>query len=87
MSADAPWRAQAACRGNNAVFFFAPNHFERKPEKDLREGRARELCRSCPVHAECLEHALRAGELHGIWGGLNELQRKRLQRKRTAEVC
>ena len=78
---DSTWRANAECRGENAVYFFAPSHFERKPEKDLREGMARSLCRRCKVQQQCLEVA----EGHGIWGGLNELERKRLLRRRRAE--
>jgi WhiB family redox-sensing transcriptional regulator len=82
---DSTWRADAECRGDNAVYFFAPNHFERKPEKDLREGNARALCRRCKVREECLEYAVTVQEPHGIWGGLNELERKRLLRRRAAE--
>ncbi len=79
------WRAEAACRAKSAVHFFAPAHFERKPEKDAREGAARALCRGCPVQRDCLEFALMVQEPHGIWGGLNELERKRLTRKRAAQ--
>src|SRR3954451_13725165 len=84
---DSTWRADAACKGESAVYFFAPNHFERKPEKDFREGRARALCRACVVRDVCLEYALTVGETHGIWGGLNELERRRLARRRAAEVA
>ncbi len=80
------WRANAACRGENAVYFFPPGHFERKPEKDFREGNARSLCRGCVVREACLEYALDVEEPHGIWGGLNELERKRLLRRRKAAV-
>jgi WhiB family redox-sensing transcriptional regulator len=76
------WRTAAACRSESAAHFFAPPHFERKPEKDAREGAARALCRSCPVQRQCLEHSLAVQEPHGIWGGLNELERRRLLRKR-----
>ncbi len=84
---DTSWRARAECRGDNAVYFFAPNHFERKPEKDVREGNARALCRRCRVQEDCLDYALTVGEPHGIWGGLNELERKRLLRRRQAETA
>lgn len=79
---DTGWRMAAACRTASAVHFFAPPHFERKPEKDAREGAARALCRSCPVRLQCLEYSLAVQERHGIWGGLNELERRRLLRKR-----
>ncbi|HVE62908.1 MAG TPA: WhiB family transcriptional regulator [Mycobacteriales bacterium] len=81
---DVSWRVHGMCRGDSAVFFFAPPHFERKPEKDLREGQARALCRACPVRDQCLDYALTVEEPHGIWGGLNELERRRLLRRRSA---
>ena len=82
---DTSWRSNAECRGENAVFFFAPSHFERKPEKDLREGTARALCRRCKVKQACLDYSIEVEEGHGIWGGLNELERKRLLRRMPAE--
>jgi hypothetical protein len=63
------------------------SHFERKPEKDYREGHARALCRECPVRETCLEYSLAIGETHGIWGGLNELERRRLARRRAADAA
>ena len=86
MLSEPVWRGSAQCRRGNASYFFAPPHFERKPEKDAREGVARALCRACPVQQECLEYSLAVQETHGIWGGLNELERRRLQRKRVAEA-
>ena len=79
------WRAEAACQAENASYFYAPSHFERKPEKDLREGVARALCDQCRVQEQCLAYSLDGAESHGIWGGLNELQRKRLLRSRRAQ--
>ncbi len=85
--ADEPtWRVHAECKGDSASYFFPPNHFERKPEKDARESRARALCAGCRVRVECLEYALYVEEPHGIWGGLNELERRRLLRLRRASA-
>jgi WhiB family redox-sensing transcriptional regulator len=84
MYEDTTWRVAALCRGDDAVHFFAPAHLERKEERSMRESRARALCARCPVKAECLDSALDSGEPHGIWGGLNELQRRRLLRRRSA---
>ena len=81
---DVSWRVYGECRGDNAVHFFPPAHFERKHEKDARESRARALCAACRVRAECLDYALEVREPHGIWGGLNELERRRLLRRRSA---
>ena len=70
------WQLKAACRGPQAVVFFPPSHFERKEEKSDREGRAKSICSTCSVRKPCLDYALRIREPHGIWGGLNELERK-----------
>jgi len=58
--------------------FFPPSHLERKEEREGRETRAKAICASCPVRRACLEYALQIHEPHGIWGGLNELERKTL---------
>jgi len=70
------WQAKAACRGPHTALFFPPSHFERKDDKEAREARAKAICRVCPVKESCLEYALRIREPHGIWGGLNELERR-----------
>ena len=76
---------KAACRGPQAEVFFPPSHFERKDEKVDREVRAKAICSTCAVKKECLEYAVAIREPHGIWGGLNELERRRVLRKRAAE--
>lgn len=76
------WQYRAACRGEDSSDFFAPNYFERKEEKEAREAKAKSLCVRCPVRLECLDYALRAREPHGIWGGLNEVERRALIRER-----
>jgi WhiB family redox-sensing transcriptional regulator len=81
------WRAGAECQSDNATHFYAPSHFERKPEKDQREGAARALCRMCKVKDQCLAYSLQVAENHGIWGGLNELERKRLLRSRKTQTA
>jgi WhiB family transcriptional regulator, redox-sensing transcriptional regulator len=78
------WQAQAACRGPQAAAFFPPSHLERKEEKARREQGAKAICAACPVRRECLEYALRIKEPHGIWGGLNELERKILLNRRAS---
>lgn len=79
------WQHRAACRGEDSSVFFAPNYFERKEEKEAREAKAKALCVRCPVRLECLDYALRTREPHGIWGGLNEAERKALLRERERE--
>ena len=82
--ADQAWQIRAACRGPQSIVFFPPTHFERKDEKLEREQRAKAICTSCGVKDDCLRYALQIREQHGIWGGLNEAERKTLLAEREA---
>ena len=75
---DDVWQVKAACRGPQAAVFFPPSYFERKDEKLERETRAKAICAQCGVREPCLEFALEIREPHGIWGGLNEVERRTL---------
>jgi WhiB family transcriptional regulator, redox-sensing transcriptional regulator len=77
------WQVRAACKGPQAAAFFPPTHAERKEEKAAREARAKTICETCVVRCECLEYAVRIREPHGIWGGLNETERKQLLERRA----
>ncbi|MCU1490575.1 MAG: Transcription factor WhiB [Acidimicrobiaceae bacterium] len=80
---DEEWQIKAACRGPQAVTFFPPAHVERKDDRAERERAAKAICRTCPVRRPCLEESLRIREPHGVWGGLNELERKQLLDRRA----
>ncbi len=69
---DDPWRTRAACDGTDPELFFAGD--------TASVEAARALCAGCPVRAQCLEAALDLGEMHGVWGGMAEGQRRRLIR-------
>jgi WhiB family transcriptional regulator, redox-sensing transcriptional regulator len=77
------WQYRAACKGPQSELFFAPNHLERKEDRLRRETAAKAICRSCPVLGECREYALMVREPHGIWGGLNEHERRQLLSRRA----
>jgi WhiB family redox-sensing transcriptional regulator len=62
--------------------FFPPTHAERKEDKVTREARAKDICAGCTVQRACLEYAIRIREPHGIWGGLNEMERKQVADQR-----
>ncbi|MEX0832902.1 MAG: WhiB family transcriptional regulator [Actinomycetota bacterium] len=79
------WRHEAECRGADTTFFFAPHYFERRADKNAREAKAKILCDRCAVRDECLEFAMSTDEQHGIWGGLNEMERRALVRRRRGE--
>ena len=76
------WQRRASCRGPEAVLFFAPTVPEARHEREAREARAKTICGSCAVQPDCLEYSLRIREPHGIWGGLNELERRAVLEER-----
>ena len=78
------WQARAACRGPQASAFFPPAYAERKDDRAAREARAKGICAHCTVRAECLDYAIGIREPHGIWGGLNENERKQMLDRRAA---
>lgn len=73
------WRERAACRGLNSDLFFPIG--TGGPALAQIE-RAKAICRTCPVIAECLAAALAHGEDDGIWGGLTPDERRRLRQSR-----
>ncbi len=42
---------------------------------------AKAVCARCPVTADCLAWALRAGEPEGIWGGTTPAERRLLRQR------
>ena len=73
------WQQSGSCRSGMATDFYPPMHTERKHERLARERRAKSVCASCPVQSECLEYAVSVDERYGIWGGLNQDERRFLR--------
>lgn len=71
------WQRLGLCRGRDSSQFFHPDG-ERGSSRYRREAQAKELCRACPVRAECAAHALAVREPYGVWGGFSEAERLRL---------
>ena len=82
-TAERTWQTRAACRGPQSIVFFPPSHFERKDDKLARERKAKAICDLCSVRDECLGYAIAIREHHGIWGGLNEQERRTLLQSRA----
>lgn len=59
--------------------FFIPDGM-RGPEKKRLETEARMVCAGCPVRTACLDWALRVPEKYGIYGGMDEDQRRAYRR-------
>ena len=73
----APWRREAACADEDPDLFFAGD------DRSVRA--AKQVCASCPVRSACLETALAVNEMHGVWGGMAEGERRRLIRQRRRD--
>lgn len=65
------WLGRGACRDVPTAMFFPGRGASTKP--------AKEVCRSCPVAEECREYALGIPQLTGVWGGLSDVERKRIR--------
>jgi WhiB family transcriptional regulator, redox-sensing transcriptional regulator len=65
-----PWGVFAACKEATNVSFF--------PQTKDEERAALAICSICPVQDECLDHAIESKERYGIWGGLNEKDRRKM---------
>ena len=75
---DDGWRDAAACKGEPTDLWY-PEIGERADPVAI------EICRRCPVAAECLESSFYPLE-QGVWGGFGERQRRRLRtRKRRGK--
>jgi WhiB family transcriptional regulator, redox-sensing transcriptional regulator len=42
--------------------------------------KAKEVCAACPACLECLQWALQAGEMDGVWGGTTPTERAEIRR-------
>lgn len=81
-AADDDWREKGACRDEDPELFY-PLGGERGHRRTglnlLQEHDAKAVCNRCPVRVECRTWALEAGDDWGIWGGLNEAERRDLR--------
>lgn len=79
-----PWALEGACNYVGSEMFYPDSY-------DSEEARAaKRICtRSCPVAKQCLFHALKHNERHGIWGGTTPKGRTYLLQKiaRRGEVA
>jgi WhiB family transcriptional regulator, redox-sensing transcriptional regulator len=66
------WTDQAACRGQNDLFF-APAG-ERPETRSIREAKAKAVCGTCDAIDPCRRWA-RENREYGFWGGESEEER------------
>jgi hypothetical protein len=65
------WQAHAACRGQDPDLWF--------PGQGGSVRAAKRVCGVCPVQINCLAEAMKRGELHGVWGGASEDERRKFR--------
>jgi WhiB family redox-sensing transcriptional regulator len=77
---DSDWRRRAACRLMPAELFFPVGTAAAVEEIES----AKAVCADCAVAPECLEFALTTRQEFGVWGGLDEEERRALLKGRRA---
>ena len=80
-NADYSWRTDAICRDTDPDLFFPVGT---TGQALVQIARAKEVCGECPVKNDCLEYALETNQDAGIWGGLDEEQRRAIRRQSAA---
>jgi WhiB family redox-sensing transcriptional regulator len=73
------WRDVAICQGEDPDLFFPIGNASSGPTL-IQIDEAKAVCRRCPVRDQCLDRALRADPVDGIWGGTTEAERRSLRR-------
>jgi WhiB family redox-sensing transcriptional regulator len=79
------WLSDAACRDVDPELFFPVGA---TGPAVVQARRAKAVCRRCPVIQECGEWALGNREITGVWGGMDDEERRaeRTARRRAAAV-
>jgi WhiB family redox-sensing transcriptional regulator len=70
------WRERAACLRVDPELFF-PVSAIGPTLRQIDEAKA--VCGRCPVAEQCLDWAVRAGHVDGIWGGTTESERRAMR--------
>lgn len=73
LPAEDDWRLRSACTPEDADLFF--------PDNKLGAGPAKHICATCPVVQACAQWALDTRQEYGVFGGLDERERKSLLRQ------
>lgn len=79
---DVAWMVDAACAGSDSETFFPTG--TTGPALS-QEAEAKRICSGCPVARTCLAWSLRMRLDHGVFGGLNETERREVSRHYSRE--
>lgn len=69
------WMNDALCRESDPETWF-PVGTQGPAVEQIKQAKA--VCLDCPVKVECLEWSLANAEEFGVWGGMDERERRRL---------
>lgn len=72
------WRDYAACRGLDPNMFFPIGNVGQSIEQIEQ---AKDVCRTCVAQIACLEYALKTNQDNGIWGGTDEIERRKIRKQ------
>lgn len=73
------WITDAVCIGEDPELFFPVGS---TPPALEQVERAKAICARCPVRPACLEWSLVTCQDAGVWGGLDEEERREIRRAR-----
>ncbi len=71
------WQHRAACLQEDPELFFPVSS---TGPAVAQAAQAKAVCRRCDVRQACLTFALQHGHVHGVWGGLDEDERRGMRR-------
>ena len=74
-----PWMMFGACADQPTDVFFPKRGGDAKPAKTI--------CARCSVQQECLDFALAEPEMHGIYGGTSQKERRRIRVMRHRDIA
>lgn len=69
-----PWRERALCAELCRAGEARTEWWH--PERGGTAAQAIAICKRCPVMGDCRDHAVTAGERHGVWGGTGPTGRR-----------
>ena len=78
------WHAKSGCSGKGDLFFAVENLSAQHQPRQIavKVAKAKMICDSCPVFAECEEFVLKERPSHGIWIGMTAAERRSWMRRK-----
>lgn len=77
------WMTDSNCATADPELFF-DSELAAKGTNRTARYLAKQVCNECVVRSECLEYALAHDQEFGVWGGLDQDERRALKRRNVA---